>query len=223
MSPRRERSRGSSLSLGLGLAVAGPALAATFRGPKPSFWGRMTAAGAVLGGLALLAEPSLRRPRLRGRDVALGLASASVLYATFRLGDRLTRRFLPGGDRQIREIYALRELEEPSLTALRLIAVVAPAEELFWRGLVQNALMRRYGRWRGAAMATLAYAGAHVSSGNLTLIGAAGVAGAHWSALYAARVPMSALIVSHSAWDVWIFLIQPTGETAGPGDASVRG
>ena len=49
-------------------------------------------------------------------------------------------------------------------------------------------------------------------SGNFTLLGAAGVAGAHWSALYAAGVPLGALIVSHVAWDVWIFLVQPTGE-----------
>src|SRR5438552_3182578 len=43
-------------------------------------------------------------------------------------------------------------------------------------------------------------------------LGAAGVAGAHWCALYAAGVPLGALVVSHVAWDVWIFLVQPTGE-----------
>ena len=39
---------------------------------------------------------------------------------------------------------------------------------------------------------------------------AAGVAGAHWAALYALGMPLGALIVSHAAWDVWIFLLQPT-------------
>ena len=43
-----------------------------------------------------------------------------------------------------------------------------------------------------------------------TLLGAAGVAGAHWAALYALGMPLGALIVSHAAWDVWIFLLQPT-------------
>jgi hypothetical protein len=51
---------------------------------------------------------------------------------------------------------------------------------------------------------------------NFTLLGAAGVAGLHWSVLRALRVPLGALIVSHVAWDIWIFLVQPTGET-GPG------
>jgi hypothetical protein len=43
-------------------------------------------------------------------------------------------------------------------------------------------------------------------------MGAAGVAGVHWCFLYAAGFPIGALVVSHCAWDVWIFLVQPTGD-----------
>jgi membrane protease YdiL (CAAX protease family) len=198
----------------IGLAAAVPAFAATFRGPRDGFWSRMTATGLGLGALALAANPSLLRTRIGRREVAMGLASAAALYGTFKLGDRFARRYVPGGDRQIREIYGLRELRPREETALRLVAVIGPAEELFWRGLVQEALMRRYGRWRGAALAAVVYSGVHVTTGNFTLMGAAGVAGAHWCALYAAGVPIGALIVSHSAWDVWVFLVQPTGEIA---------
>jgi membrane protease YdiL (CAAX protease family) len=140
----------------------------------------------------------------------MGLASAATLYATFQVGDRFARRFVPGGERQIREIYALRELRPRPEIAIRLVTVVAPAEELFWRGLVQAALMRRLGRWRGAAAGAASYAGVHAVTGNITLLGAAGVAGAHWAALYALGVPLGALIVSHAAWDLWVFLLQPT-------------
>ena len=204
----------SDFALAIGLAAAVPAFAATFRGPRARFWSRMTATGLGLGSLALLANPALRRTRIGRREVALGLASAAALYVTFKFGDRFARRFVPGGDSQIRDIYTLRELAPHGETALRLVAVIGPAEELFWRGLVQEALMRRYGRWTGAAMAATAYSAVHVTTGNFTLMGAAGVAGAHWCALYAAGVPMGALIVSHCAWDVWIFLVQPTGEIA---------
>jgi len=196
----------------LGLAVAVGAFAATFRGPRDQFWSRMTATGTVLGSLARVANPSLRRTQIGPREVTLGLASAAALYGTFKLGDRFARRFVPGGSDQIGDIYSLRDLEPRGETAARLVAVIGPAEELFWRGLVQEALMRRYGRWTGAAMAAVAYSAVHVTSGNFTLMGAAGVAGAHWCALYAAGVPIGALIVSHCAWDVWIFLVQPTGE-----------
>ena len=202
----------SDAAFAIGLAAAVPAFAATFRGPRDRFWSRMTATGLLLGGFALLSVPSLRRARIGRKEVALGLASAAALYATFDLGDRFARSYVPGGDRQIREIYSLRELRPRGETALRLVTIIGPAEELFWRGLVQEALMRRYGRWRGAAMAAAAYSAVHVTTGNFTLMGAAGVAGAHWCALYAAGVPIGALIVSHCAWDVWIFLVQPTGE-----------
>jgi membrane protease YdiL (CAAX protease family) len=209
-------SPGSSWSLdaafAIGLAAAVPAFAATFRGPRARFWSRMTATGLVLGGLALIANPSLRRTRIGPREVAVGLMSAATLYGTFKVGDRFARKFVPGGEGQIQDIYSLRELAPRTETAARLVAIIGPAEELFWRGLVQEALMRRYGRWTGAAMAAVAYSAVHVTTGNFTLMGAAGVAGAHWCVLYAAGVPMGALIVSHCAWDVWIFLIQPTGE-----------
>lgn len=168
--------------------------------------------GLTLGALALVLSPAARRARIRPWHVPLGLLSAGVLYVTFQIGDRFARRNVPGGDAQIREIYSLRTLRPREEIATRLATVIGPAEELFWRGLVQAALMRRFGRWRGAALAAGAYGGVHVTSGNFTLMGAAGVAGAHWCTLYAAGVPLGALIVSHIAWDVWIFLVQPTGE-----------
>jgi membrane protease YdiL (CAAX protease family) len=172
----------------------------------------MTLTGLGLGSFALLTSRPARRAGVRWWHVPLGLLSAGILYVTFQVGDRFARRFVPGGDRDIREIYALRSLRPHEEIAARLATIIGPAEELFWRGMVQSALMRRFGRWPGAALATAAYGGVHVVTGNFTLMGAAGVAGAHWSALYAAGVPLGALIVSHVAWDVWIFLVQPTGE-----------
>jgi membrane protease YdiL (CAAX protease family) len=201
-----------AIALAVALAAAGTAFGATFRGPREQFWSRMTLTGLGLGGLALFASGPSRRTRLRLWHIPAGLLSAAVLYVTFQVGDRFARRFVPSGDAEIREIYALRTLRPRGEIAARLAAIIGPAEELFWRGLVQSALMRRFGRWPGAALAAVAYGGVHVVSGNFTLLGAAGVAGAHWSALYAAGVPLGALVVSHVAWDVWIFLVQPTGE-----------
>ncbi|HLO35866.1 MAG TPA: CPBP family intramembrane glutamic endopeptidase, partial [Candidatus Deferrimicrobium sp.] len=190
------------------------AFAATFRGPRQRFWQRMTGTGLALGSLALLTSRPARRARIGPTDVAVGLASAATLYATFRVGDSFARRFVPGGDAQIRDIYTLRTLRPRPEIAARLATIIGPAEELFWRGLVQEALMDRVGRWPGAAAAAMAYGGVHIVTGNFTLFGAAGIAGAHWCALYAAGVPLGALVVSHVTWDIWIFLVQPTGDVA---------
>ena len=136
-------------------------------------------------------------------------------------GDRLARRIVPRADREIEDIYALRSLRPRIEIAARLATVIGPAEELFWRGLVQDTLAVRYGRWRGAVLGTAAYGGVHVVTGNVTLVGAAGVAGAHWALLYAAGVPLGAIIASHVIWDIWIFLLQPTttGTPATPASA----
>jgi len=201
-------------ALVVGLAAAQAGFAATFRGPRDRFWQRMTATGLGLGAFSLLTSRAARGTRIGATDIAVGLGSAAALYGTFQVGDTFARRFVPGGDAQIRDIYTLRTLRPKHEIAARLAAIIGPAEELFWRGLVQEDLMARFGRWRGSALAAMAYGGVHVVTGNFTLFGAAGIAGAHWCLLRAAGVPLGALVVSHVTWDIWIFLVQPTGAVA---------
>lgn len=196
----------------LGLLIAYPAFALTFRGPRDKFWDRMTTTGAILGTLAIAGDKTLQRPRLRARDLALGVGIAAGLYGIFQLGDRMARRLLPAGDENIGDIYELRNLRPKDEIALRLAAVVGPTEELFWRGFLQRSLARRWGAARAGLAASAAYGGAHLVTGNPALIGAATIAGAYWSALAFLGTPMAALIVSHVVWDIWIFLIAPTGE-----------
>jgi len=144
------------------------------------------------------------------RHLLEGAASAAGLYAIFQVGDLMARRIMPNGAGDIDAIYDLRSDQDERVIAARLVAVIGPAEELFWRGFLQERLSRRRGRWAGAALASAAYAGVHLASGNPTLVGAAGVAGAYWSVLAAAGVDVESLIVSHVLWDIVIFLVAPT-------------
>jgi len=170
----------------------------------------MTLTGLGLGTLALVAEPDLRRSKATWKDVGLGLASAAGLYAVFQVGDRAARRIMPTGTEDIDQVYELRRLRPPLELAARLAFVIGPAEELFWRGFVQRGFGRRLSPWQAAAAAAAAYGGAHLVTRNVTLVGAANVAGAYWSALAELGLSMPALVVSHVAWDIWIFLIAPT-------------
>jgi len=196
-----------------GLACAYAAFGVTFRGSRSAFWTRMTGTGLALGGLALSVEPSLRRLRPTRHAAAGGAASAAALYGIFRVGDVLARRIMPAGAEEIGDIYLLRTLEPAGRIAVRLALVIGPAEELFWRGLVQARLRRRYGDLAGTALATAAYGGAHLATGNATLVGAASVAGAYWGALSMAGASMESLIVSHLLWDLVTFLVAPTAPT----------
>jgi len=196
--------------LGFATGLAGILFALTFRGPRNRFWDRMTGTGLSLGGLSLITQPELRRTRIGLREIALGLASAAGLYGIFHIGDRLSKIIVPGGDKQIEEIYSLKRIRPKQELMMRLGFIIGPAEEFFWRGFLQDGLMKYFGRFWGSAMATAAYGGVHIASGNFTLVGAATVAGAFWGGLYALGLPLGALIVSHIVWDNLIFLIAPT-------------
>ena len=188
--------------LALGIAAAFAAFGLTFRGPRARFWDRMTATGLVLGGLALASDRDARRVRIRPSDVGLGLATAAGLFGIFRVGDTVAREVMPRGGEDIGDIYALRSLRSKEELAARLGLIIGPAEELFWRGFVQGRA--------GYLTATALYGGAHIVTENATLVGAATIAGAYWGFLRAVGVPLGALVVSHVAWDIWIFLISPT-------------
>ena len=205
----------------IGLAVAFGLFGLTFRGPRASFWERMTLTGFVLGNMALANDAELRRLHVRERDVMLGLLSAAGLYAIFQAGDRMARAVMPKGSKEIGDIYALRSLRPKAEIAARLAAVIGPAEELFWRHFVQRRI--------GGVGAAAAYGGAHLVTGNATLVGAATVAGVYWGLLRAFGMSMPALITSHVAWDIWIFLLAPTepelpspDATPGPAEATER-
>ena len=193
----------------VGMTGAAALWTAAFRG-KSGFWGKMAAGIGSLGVYALRANPDLRKTRLRPADVARGLASAGLLYGVFQVGDRFARKVMPNGGAEIDDIYRKRGLAPDPFIATALALLIAPGEELFWRGLVNRYLAQELGPVAGNAAGATLYGAIHLVSGNLTLTGAAGVAGAFWSLEHLAQGRMAPLIVSHVAWDLWIFLVRPT-------------
>lgn len=193
-----------------GFAAAIFGIGWAFRSHRANFWVRMTLAAGGLGLYALAVRPKLRRVRPTGRDLVAGALSAAGLYAVFQVGDRAARQVMPEGASEIEKIYALRRSAPRWVIALLLGGIIAPGEEFFWRGLLQSSLSERLGTVWGAAVASACYAAVHLSSRNLTLIGAAATAGAFWGLQYALQRRLAANVVSHILWDVWIFLIAPT-------------
>ena len=193
------------------MGLAAVVWTSAFRG-RSHFWQKMAVGVGTLGAVAVAANPDLRSARSRPklRDIPVGLATAAALYGIFRAGDRFARRVMPTGAQDIADVYERRRMAPRWFIAPALALVIAPGEELFWRGLVNGYLMQRLGRVTGSAVGALIYGGIHLITGNLTLTGAAGIAGAFWSLQYLFEGRLHAVIVSHVAWDVWIFLVQPT-------------
>jgi membrane protease YdiL (CAAX protease family) len=196
----------------VGLVVAAVAWGLLFALGREGFWPRAAAAGAAIGSYALVVLRhdlgSLLRPALP--EVALGVASAAVLWAVFFAGDRLVTRWFPRLSAQVDGLYAVRG-ETTTARMPFVLAVIGPAEEVFWRGLVQARA--------GIAVALVAYALVHVWERKPILLLAALVGGAFWGALFAWRGTLVAPIVSHLLWDLAIIVWFPTRRSAPTGGA----
>jgi membrane protease YdiL (CAAX protease family) len=93
--------------------------------------------------------------------------------------------------------------------ALALGLLVAPAEELFWRGVVQARLVPRLGDLGAIAVASAAPALLALGSGEPFLALATLPTYAAWGALAAWRRSLAPAVVSHALWSVLIAAVVP--------------
>ena len=174
------------------------------------FWIKISFSAATLAILSLLLQPNNRKHfKIDIRSIAIGLASAAVLYFIFWAGKLVSEAILPFSGGQIGGIYDKGAGTPMWVIALLLFFVTGPSEELYWRGYLQKNLMLRFGPWQGWLLATAIYAAVHIWSFNFMLIGAAAVAGAFWGAMYWRFKNLSAVIISHSVWSMVIFAVFP--------------
>lgn len=149
------------------------------------------------------------RLRPRPGDLALALALAVALYAGTQAvlwaGCGGVTRALCGPVAALLDRFDARAPGPVLVLAL----LAAPAEELFWRGLVQERLVRRLGAPRGIAAATALAAAAALASGEPVLALATVPTYAAWGALAEWRGSLAAPIVSHAAWTLLVVLARP--------------
>jgi membrane protease YdiL (CAAX protease family) len=98
---------------------------------------------------------------------------------------------------------------DPLVIGVLLFFVMGPAEEIYWHGFVQRRLGLRLGAVYGVLLTTVVYAAVHVSAFNFMLVVAAGICGLFWGLLYQKEKSLIPVIISHSLWDVIIFILFP--------------
>ncbi len=181
--------------------------AVTFGIAWGNFWVKIGLSVSVICLYSLL----WRKPKIRFtlNTILAGIFSAAVLYGLFVLGNLLAPYLIPGAGMQVGGIYDLGTGTDRILIFLLLCFITGPGEEIFWRGFLQENLMRRFGDLRGYVMGTLIYGGVHLFSMNIVLILAALVAGAFWGMLYLWKRDLGMVIVSHSLWSAFIFAVFP--------------
>ncbi len=144
--------------------------------------------------------------------VGFGVLSALFLYMVFYAGNIVSRQIFSFAQSGIENVYAFKSGVSPFRIAVLMVLLIGPGEELFWRGFLQRRLQMEQGRWCGFIIATSIYTLVHLASGNAMLILAAGLCGLFWGFLYVQKGSILLNIVSHTVWDVAIFLLFPVIE-----------
>ncbi len=175
------------------------------------FWWGMTAAAGFLAAWSIIFSGDDRRALFEFKKsyIFWGLFSAVVLYAVFWSGDFLSRVMFDFASHQIDSIYDKRAQMDHWKIGLLLFFLIGPAEEIFWRGMVQRVLSKKYDAVVGWIVAAFIYAAVHLWAANFVLFMAALICGLFWGWIYMRFRSLWPAIISHAVWDVAIFLILP--------------
>lgn len=183
----------------------------TFIFPAGNFWIKISISASLLAIAALwFTKDSPIIIRFNTSALIHGVLAAAVLYALFWSGQIISQKIFAFANRQIGGIYSMGEGMPIWIVALLLFFIIGPAEEIFWRGFLQTRLAAHFGQWQGWFMASALYAGVHIFTWNLMLIGAAAIAGLFWGFLYLKWKNLAPVIISHAVWSTVIFAVFPT-------------
>jgi membrane protease YdiL (CAAX protease family) len=183
--------------------LAGATLARTL-----GIWAGVGGAAVVLAALVLVRAHALLLPLLipSPARLAWGLGAAVLMIAGTETLYGLDRA---GPGWTVAGTAALYGLLRTSTQAWALLPVVVVAEELVWRGVVQEALDRRLGPAVAVVVAAAAYATAHLPLGSPLLAGVAFACGVYWSALRRWTGSLVPSLVCHLAWDIVVLVLRP--------------
>lgn len=181
------------------------------------FWWWMTANLIVLTGISLWTDKSywpILKEDFSGntlKKVLIGLISAAFLYVLFFVGNYLSRQWFGFAESGIDNVYAFKGDAPPLRISLLMLFIIGPGEEIFWRGYLQRHFSATWGKRAGFIIALVLYTGVHIFTGNFMLVMAAFICGLFWGWLYLKHESMLINVISHTVWDIVVFLVLPFG------------
>ena len=208
--------RSTALPPIIAAALFGPLMAWRRLGPLDFWWG-MSASVSGLVILSAVVDNTQRSALLQdwkeglARKIGLGVLSAFGLYGVFWAGNAFSRAIFPSAATDIGAVYDFKQGASIIRIGLLIVFIIGPGEELFWRGFLQRRWQKRVGPLSGWLLAAGFYALVHTGSGNPMLVVSALVCGLFWGALYVWFRSAILVAVSHTLWDLLIFIIFPLG------------
>ena len=179
--------------------------------PHVNFWKMMTCSGLMLTVYSTWAAPGWwNNVRLGLTDILLGIALAAFMWGVFWLGEYFSTMIFGFARPQVDMIYGMKEGENPLILTALMLLIIGPAEEIFWRGYIQNTLSKRWNPNIGFIVTTLVYSLVHLPKMNFMLIMSAAVAGFIWGLAYRFFPErFGAILLSHALWDCAVFIWFP--------------
>jgi membrane protease YdiL (CAAX protease family) len=203
--------------MGETLAIVGPVVVAgtwlLIRADRASIWVANTIAMGVLGFVSILViDLDLVEPNSAFGTwtwVGIGGLAGLALYGGTRAFMAVAGRWPPLAH-QTRALYGNRDrISLRSALALSVL-IVAPGEELLWRGVVLSVVTERVATIELAGIFVwLAYLVANVFSGSLPIALGAAVSGAVWTALGVSSGGVLAPIACHVVWTGLMIALPP--------------
>lgn len=174
------------------------------------FWLGISVASLILANWSIIwaGEDRERLFSMRLGQAGWGVLSGVFLYIVFWLGRIMVSQIIPSLTLQIDAIYANKALIPLWATPVLLI-LIAAWEEIFWRGMAQRVISRRFGANAGWLLGAIAYMLVNIWSGNLVLIMTTLICGLYWGWLYKCFGSLWPGIISHVTWALAIFLVLP--------------
>lgn len=205
---------GVVLALGLAAAVGGWWY--LFRLPPDGLWTRTWVVGVALGAYAVVAlavgdRLTTALGPVGPPTVAAGLAVGAAWLVATHVGHLVLCRMLPGFLEQVTDLYSLREGDRVR-DMVGPVVVLATAEELFFRGVVQGHL--------GLVGSIAVYTAVQLVAGRWALTLAAALGGTVWGLLAWWTGGLVAPVLAHVLWTSALAFVWPLrGCGARPGAA----
>ena len=205
---RRPRQR----DVAIAVVVLAPlwALAISQRDRFPVLWIAVTA-GVVLGLAATILMARHRVTLRAGHDVWLALPAAALHLAVSYVAIPVATALVPLiGEQAEGLVFDARGGLPTAAVAAIAAVVVAPLEEVFWRGAVQPLVGTGRAPIATVVLTSLVFVAYHVPTLQLPLISAAALGGLVWGWLRERTDGVSAPIVAHAIWTAAMVVVPPT-------------
>lgn len=147
------------------------------------------------------------RPSFAVLTVGL-LVGCAMSLATWSLYPISTELF-PFIAAEVETLYGLLRQPPGPIEALPLLLFVVAVEELVWRGLAMDVLMKRMGRTEAVIVASVLYIIPQIAMRSLLLMFVALCCGLVWGALRARFGGLAAPLLAHGIWDLLVFVLFP--------------